>query len=951
MTDLIKIMVSKQTYFFLYSFSIYFTFAHTTNGTNWKNYENQISYEAKIQIECNDERYTKEHIFQCDNGACIPKNYTCDGVDHCWDGSDEWIPTCKNTVENTRKKRAADRHCAVPLPSPDKTIEYDCHVDNADSKSCLVNGLIRENTLATIVCNTGYTTINETQIRSVCNRKQWIPPIDKCHKLCKTLTPENVDLKCYRENREISCDKNSLIAGARVQPTCKFLHTFKTGIAAEYKEIICQEDGNWNEILFKCTPECGVQYTGPKKLLVANGRNETFGDSPWHVAVYDRKKLLICGGTIIHPLLILSAAHCFYDSSAKGNFNEDDYEIVVSKFSRNYYAPDNPYQKAFKIKKILVSDKGYSDLADFHTADIVILVLKEKITLSPTVLPACIDPIHIREYPPEGTLAKVSGWGYNENDALLEPLHTADLPFISRKRCIEMVPKDFRPYVTFDKFCAGSETGAGVLQGDSGGGLLFQQGNFYYIRGIVSIKDSNVTRIAAFTDLDAHIDWIMAVRNEMEKEIAQNNSASLEGTTPANAPSKPTTASTISRDACAVSASYLDKTLNYKCAKGKPTQSCIKNDGTEVSEFTKATFTCKPGYLLVDNGTLNYACINGSWIPELPRCEKICDQLNPINVDLVCYRNNVIINCKGPLIFGDDVRPACKPLHSPTNPIAIRERLLCQEDGKWDNVLFKCKPNCGILANPTDSDIIQWSSNGTSFTETYNRLSWHVSIYDIPTKKFVCNGVIIHTSLILSAASCFYDEKNRSQMNASNYEVLVSKVTSNYKFLDNRNQRSYKIKEIRYPTAQLTKENFPTNDIALLIVERKIMVKKSVLPACLDTNQLKFEPTVQTQGKVHTIEIGINYVSNTTCLSTAPADFKQFITQNTFCANLVDDDRSYLPTISGSGWVLRDGNNYYLKGIAGRKHRDTGIVIYTKVANYIDWILKVREEVEKNTAS
>lgn len=123
-------------------------------------------------------------------------------------------------------------------------------------------------------------------------------------------------------------------------------------------------------------------------------------------------------------------------------------------------------------------------MADYHSADIVILVLKEKLTLSPTVLPACIDPVHMKRYPPEGTLAKVSifldlcyfveiyvlfsnlnlylqvvGWGNDENSTLLEFLHTANLPFISRQRCIEVVPDDFKPYVTLDKFCAGSEEG------------------------------------------------------------------------------------------------------------------------------------------------------------------------------------------------------------------------------------------------------------------------------------------------------------------------------------------------------------------------------------------------------------------------------------------------------------------------------------------------------------
>ena len=57
------------------------------------------------------------------------------------------------------------------------------------------------------------------------------------------------------------------------------------------------------------------------------------------------------------------------------------------------------------------------------------------------------------------------------------------------------------------------------MQGDSGGGLLFREGLFYYIRGIVSLKQPTATAIAAFTDLADHITWILSVRNEVEQDI------------------------------------------------------------------------------------------------------------------------------------------------------------------------------------------------------------------------------------------------------------------------------------------------------------------------------------------------------------------------------------------------------------------------------------------------
>lgn len=66
-----------------------------------------------------------------------------------------------------------------------------------------------------------------------------------------------------------------------------------------------------------------------------------------------------------------------------------------------------------------------------------------------------------------------------------------------------------------------SPQGPGVLQGDSGGGLLFRENNFYHIRGVVSLKQPTETAIAAFTDLADYVDWILAVRNSLEQEVTK----------------------------------------------------------------------------------------------------------------------------------------------------------------------------------------------------------------------------------------------------------------------------------------------------------------------------------------------------------------------------------------------------------------------------------------------
>ncbi|XP_065204423.1 uncharacterized protein LOC135834471 isoform X2 [Planococcus citri] len=534
---------------FLLSLNIYVNALHTSNHSTLSRRENIISHCKISEFQCenlqcihasficdgipdcadgSDESYENcqnticnEKFFQCDYGGCIRQEYLCDGLKQCVDGSDESPQICNVTSDEIRRKRAANDYCTAPPQSPDKTITYLCN--GKESQNCNIGGYVREFTVATIKCNPTYSPVEDTHFRSVCHDRSWIPQIDNCYRMCERLNPVNVDLQCYRRGVNIPCDVDALLAGTTIRPICKALHTYRDFVPT-YHEITCQDDGKWDKTLFSCVPECGRPYTNPT-ALISGGVVEHFGDSPWHVAVYNQDRVLICGGTIINPYLVVSAAHCFHDQANKRK-SAVNYEIVVSKFTRDYNVFDNKNQKAFKLRDIRYSNKGYIGINNYFAADIAILILQEKLDISPTVLPACVDWAGLRtnRYPPENTPAKVVGWGKNEHGKLSEKLMTVDLPFISRERCLNNVPDEFKAFITFDKFCAGSEDGPGVLQGDSGGGLLFRENNLYYLRGIVSLKQPTATAVAAFTDLADHIDWILTVRNEIEREMIKKDS-------------------------------------------------------------------------------------------------------------------------------------------------------------------------------------------------------------------------------------------------------------------------------------------------------------------------------------------------------------------------------------------------------------------------------------------
>lgn len=89
------------------------------------------------------------------------------------------------------------------------------------------------------------------------------------------------------------------------------------------------------------------------------------------------------------------------------------------------------------------------------------------------------------------------------------------MPVVAHETCI-WSNRDFFSRVTSNlSFCAGFKNGSSVCNGDSGGGMVFQRNNKWYLRGIVSVSIAlqnqarcDPNHYAVFTDVAKFTNWI-----------------------------------------------------------------------------------------------------------------------------------------------------------------------------------------------------------------------------------------------------------------------------------------------------------------------------------------------------------------------------------------------------------------------------------------------------------
>ncbi|MFC9329327.1 S1 family peptidase [Kitasatospora sp. NPDC057015] len=207
----------------------------------------------------------------------------------------------------------------------------------------------------------------------------------------------------------------------------------------------------------------------PQRRIVGGSATVT-GEHPWVVALASRQQFgtgrsgQFCGGALVTPTKVVTAAHCFYDESRGRRVDRPGLRVLVGRDDLR-----GTSGREVDVQNVWLHP-DYSFAANMN--DVAVLTLATPQTDRPVI--ELLGQGETEPYAP-GTPAQVFGWGDTVGDGHYSPtLRGVEVPIVADETCAHAYPGG--PDGHFDArgmVCAGeAEGGRDACQGDSGGPLV-----------------------------------------------------------------------------------------------------------------------------------------------------------------------------------------------------------------------------------------------------------------------------------------------------------------------------------------------------------------------------------------------------------------------------------------------------------------------------------------------
>lgn len=231
---------------------------------------------------------------------------------------------------------------------------------------------------------------------------------------------------------------------------------------------------------------------------IVGGTEATPGSWPW-TAELRLNGGHWCGGALVAPRWVVTAAHCVYGRSAT------QFTVVVGEHDRTVAEGTEQHLSVTQIK----IHPNY--LHATKSSDIALLNLALD-----AVYTSRVQPVRLLQSPfdnprfASGVVATVVGWGdTSEGGASASRLQQVSVPIVSNATCNQS--QSYNGRVDTTMLCAGYAAGGkDSCQGDSGGPLFVPYGATWGLAGIVSWGDgcARAYKYGVYTRVGIFTDWV-----------------------------------------------------------------------------------------------------------------------------------------------------------------------------------------------------------------------------------------------------------------------------------------------------------------------------------------------------------------------------------------------------------------------------------------------------------